>query len=155
MWYGEDEWTKHVDEMALKGINMFYAITGQEEIQYQAFLKFGLKDLEIREFFNGPAYLTWSRGQSMQTVGSAASVTSVGATPGLPRSWMLAQHALQKKILAMTRPLGIIGVLPAFQGNMPPQTKRLFPKAGRKSKQIPLATKILLEDTDGLRRPPF
>ena len=26
--------------------------------------------------------------------------------------------------------------------------------AGRKSKQIPLATKILLEDTDGLRRPP-
>ena len=25
----------------------------------------------------------------------------------------------------------------------------------RKSKQIPLATKILLKDTDGLRRPPF
>ena len=44
------------------------AITGQEEIQYKAFRQFGLKDVEIREFFNGPAFLTWSRGQSMQTV---------------------------------------------------------------------------------------
>ena len=41
---------------------VFYAITGQEEIQYKAFEQFGLKDTEIREFFNGPAYLTWSRG---------------------------------------------------------------------------------------------
>ena len=40
---------------------------------------------------------------------------------GLPRSWMQAQHTLQKKILKQTRALGIIGVLPAFQGNMPPR----------------------------------
>ena len=31
---------------------------------------------------------------------------------------MQAQWELQKKILTMARPLGIIGVLPAFQGNM-------------------------------------
>ena len=48
---------------------------------------------------------------------------------GLPRSWMQAQWALQKQILALTRPLGIIGVLPAFQGNMPPQIKALHPGA--------------------------
>ena len=93
VWYGEEEWTQHVDQMALSGINVFCApplpislsvslllsrlptacarpdaITGQEEIQYKAFRQFGLKDVEIREFFNGPAFLTWSRGQSMQTV---------------------------------------------------------------------------------------
>lgn len=112
---------------ALSGVNVFYALTGQEEIQYKTFIKFGLKDEEIREFFNGPAYLTWSRGQSMQSVGSAASPE--GGDTGLPRSWMQAQHALQIKILALTRPLGIIGVLPAFQGNMPPQIKKLHPNA--------------------------
>ena len=29
VWYSEKEWTQHIDEMALKGINMFYAITGK------------------------------------------------------------------------------------------------------------------------------
>jgi alpha-N-acetylglucosaminidase len=84
--------------------------------RYKAFMQFGLKDVDIREFFNGPAYLTWSRGQSMQSVGSSAMPE--GGDSGLPRSWMQAQWALQKQILARTRPLGIIGVLPAFQGNM-------------------------------------
>jgi hypothetical protein len=88
-------------------------MTGQEEIQYKTFLKFGLKDVDIREFFNGPAFLTWSRGQSMQSVGSSAMPE--GGNAGLPRSWMQSQWELQKKILARTRPLGIIGVLPAFQ----------------------------------------
>lgn len=100
---------------------------GQEEIQYKAFRKFNLTDEDIREFFNGPAYLTWSRGQSMQSVGSSA--LPEGGTSGLPRSWMQAQWALQKKILARTRPLGITGVLPAFQGNMPSSIKTLNPGA--------------------------
>lgn len=65
-----ERWLLAAFAVALSGINVFYAITGQEEIQYKAFKQFGLTDLEIREFFNGPAYLTWSRGQSMQTVGT-------------------------------------------------------------------------------------
>lgn len=67
----------------------------------------------------------------MQTVGSGKAVNSIngGLGSGLPRSWMQAQHALQKKILAHARALGIIGVLPAFQGNMPPQIKSLRPDA--------------------------
>ena len=98
---------------------------------WQTFLQFGLSDLEIRQFFNGPTYLTWSRGQSMQTVGSGPSVAGIAPTmgAGLPRSWMQQQHALQIKILRQARRLGIIGVLPAFQGNLPPQIKRMMPKA--------------------------
>ena len=72
VWYDEEAWSEHVDWMALAGVNVFYALTGQEEVQYKAFREFGLKDADIREFFNGPAYLTWSRGQSMQSVGSGA-----------------------------------------------------------------------------------
>eukprot|EP01047_Picozoa_sp_COSAG01_P034688 COSAG01_NODE_2617_length_7374_cov_7.663505_4_plen_342_part_00 len=127
VWYGEKEWTAHIDWMALQGVNVFLAMTGQEEIQYKAFRKFGMGDREIREFFNGPAYLTWSRGQSMQSVG--ASALPEGGEAGLPRSWMQAQWNLQRFILNLTRPLGIIGVLPAFQGNLPPQIKILQPTA--------------------------
>ena len=48
-----------------------------------------------------------------------------------------AQHALQKKILAQTRALGIVGVLPAFQGNMPPQIKALMPRANISTTPVP------------------
>jgi alpha-N-acetylglucosaminidase len=136
VWYDYEEWVAHIDVMALQGINVFLAITGQEEIQYKTFKQFGLTDTEIREFFNGPAYLTWSRGQSMQSVGTGPSFKFPGAGSGLPRSWMQSQHALQKQILALARPLGIIGVLPAFQGNTPPQLKKLFPTANVSTTQV-------------------
>ena len=64
VWYDEARWTAHIDWMALSGINVFLALTGQEEIQYKAFRRFNLSDTQIREFFNGPAYLTWSRGRT-------------------------------------------------------------------------------------------
>ena len=127
VWYDEEDWVRHIDWMALSGINVFLAMTGQEEVQYKAFRQFGLEDQDIREFFNGPAYLTWSRGQSMQSVG--ASAMPEDGMSGLPRSWMQGQWLLQKQILKLTRALGIIGVLPAFQGNMPPQIKKMYPQA--------------------------
>ena len=65
---------------------------------------------EIRSWFNGPALLTWSRGQN--------EYGSDIAGP-LPRSWMKSQWALQKQILARYRSLGIVGQLPGFQGNVP------------------------------------
>ena len=126
-WFDQAAWMMHIDWMALAGVNVFLALTGQEEVQYKTFLKFGLKDPDIRSFFNGPAFLAWSRGQNIQGVG--ASAMPENGTTGLPRSWMRAQWQLQKQILNRTRSLGIIGVLPAFQGNMPPQIKQLNPRA--------------------------
>ena len=32
VWYGEKEWTAHIDWMALQGVNVFLAMTGQEEM---------------------------------------------------------------------------------------------------------------------------
>ena len=96
--------------MALSGINLFLALTGQEEIQYKVLTQFGLSDIEIRSWFNGPAFLTWSRGQNEYGNNIAGP---------LPRSFMLDQWAMQLSILNRTRSLGMIGQLPAFQGNVP------------------------------------
>jgi alpha-N-acetylglucosaminidase len=74
----------------MSGINLFLAMTGQEEIQYKVLSQFGLNDTEIRSWFNGPAFLTWSR------ISNEYGNDIAGP---LPRSWMKSQHALQLQIL--------------------------------------------------------
>jgi alpha-N-acetylglucosaminidase len=59
VWYSWSDWEEFIDWMALSGINLFLAMTGQEEVQYKVFQKFGVDDASIRSWFNGPAFLTW------------------------------------------------------------------------------------------------
>ena len=63
-WYSWADWQVFIDWMALSGLNLVLAMTGQEEVQYKVFQQFGLNDTQIRTWFNGPAFLTWSRGQN-------------------------------------------------------------------------------------------
>jgi len=118
VWYDWSAWQTLIDNLALRGINMILALTGQEEIQYRVFSELGLNDRDIRSWFNGPAFLTWSRGQN--------EYGSDIAGP-LPRSFMKTQWSLQREyILPRLRSLGMIGVLPAFQGNVPIHLKALY-----------------------------
>jgi alpha-N-acetylglucosaminidase len=64
VWYDWPQWEAFIDWMALSGVNMALAMTGQEEVQYKVFVQLGLSDTDIRHWFNGPAFLTWSRGQN-------------------------------------------------------------------------------------------
>ena len=94
-------------------------MTGQEEIQYKVYRKLGLKDNDIRSWFNGPAFLTWSRGQNEYGSNIAGP---------LPRSWMRQQWTMQKEhILPRLKELNILGQLPGFQGNVPIQLADLYP----------------------------
>jgi len=117
VWYDWRQWEQMLDWMALSGINLFLALTGQEEVQYRVFRSFGLSDLEIRSWFNGPAFLTWSRGQNEYGAGIAGP---------LPRSFMRQQYDMQQQIVARARQLGLTGQLPGFQGNVPVSLKRVL-----------------------------
>ena len=111
VWHDWEQWQEFIDWMALAGHNSIVAPTGQEEVQYKVLTQeFGLSDMEVRNWTNGPAFLTWSRGQN-------AHGNSIGGP--LPRSFMQSQHVLQKQILARYRELGILGHLPAFGGWAP------------------------------------
>ena len=83
------------------------------------FKRSGVFSLSFANWTNGPAWLSWSRGQSMHGVG-AGGEGSLGDGIALSQSWMTAQWQLQKQILARMRALGIVPILPAFQGNVPP-----------------------------------
>jgi alpha-N-acetylglucosaminidase len=122
-WWDFADWEFFLDWAALSGINVQLAYTGQEEVFRKALAEFGVNDTTFGNWSNGPAWLGWSRGQSMHGVG-------VSAQQPLSRTFMTKQWSLQQQILARMRELGIVPVLPAFQGNVPPMLKtELFPTA--------------------------
>ncbi|XP_045925572.1 alpha-N-acetylglucosaminidase-like [Micropterus dolomieu] len=70
--------------MALNGINLPLAFTGQEAMWQEVYRALGLNQSEIEEFFSGPAFLAWNRMGNMFKFGGP-----------LPQSWHVNQLYLQ------------------------------------------------------------
>ncbi|XVF54187.1 hypothetical protein PTKIN_Ptkin05aG0160700 [Pterospermum kingtungense] len=117
-WWDWERWEKEIDWMALQGINLLLAFTGQEAIWQKVFRKFNITNSDLDGFFGGPAFLAWSRMGNLHGWGGP-----------LPQSWFNEQLTLQKKILARMYELGMTPVLPAFSGNVPAALKNIFPSA--------------------------
>ena len=106
-WHWRD-WQRCIDWMALNGINLPLAQTGNEYIWQKVWRSYGLSDEEIRAYFTGPAYLPWHR------------MANIDQWDGpLPQSYIDGQHELEQKILARERELGMSPVLCAFAGHVP------------------------------------
>lgn len=117
-WWKWDEWEHFIDWMALNGINLPLAITGQESIWYKVWTDLGLSDEEVRSYFTGPAHLPWHR------------MLNIDYWQGpLPKSWLDGQLALQQKICERERQFNMKPVLPAFSGHVPQELKRIYPDA--------------------------
>jgi alpha-N-acetylglucosaminidase len=117
-WWKWDDWQWFIDWMALNGINMPLAITGEEAVWYNVWKKFGLSDAQIRGFFTGPAFLPWHRMANLDHWQGP-----------LPMSWINGQLLLQQKIVKRERELGMKPVLPAFAGHVPELLKSKYPSA--------------------------
>ena len=110
------DWERCIDWMALNGINLPLAQTGNEYIWQKVWRDYGLSDEEIRAFFTGPAYLPWHR------------MVNIDRWDGpLPQSFIDGQRDLQKQILARERELGMKPVLCAFAGHVPEALKTKQP----------------------------
>jgi alpha-N-acetylglucosaminidase len=110
------DWERCIDWMALHGINLPLAQTGNESIWQKVWRGYGLSDGEIRAFFTGPAYLPWHR------------MVNIDRWDGpLPQSFIDGQHDLQRQILARERELGMKPVLCAFAGHVPEALKTRRP----------------------------
>lgn len=117
-WWNWKEWEHFIDWMALNGINLPLAITGQESIWYKVWTRLGLSDQAVRHYFTGPAHLPWHR------------MINIDYWQGnLPMSWLNDQEELQKKIVARERELNMRPVLPAFAGHVPQELKGIYPDA--------------------------
>lgn len=114
-WQWQD-WERFIDWMALNGVNLPLATTGQEAIWYNVWQKLGLEDGEIREYFTGPAHLPWHR------------MCNLDRWQGnLPHEWLDAQAELQKKIVERERSLSMRPVMPGFAGHIPEALADRYP----------------------------
>lgn len=123
-WWDWDQWQRMIDWMALHGINMPLAVTGQEAVWQNVYRRLGLTDDELAKFFVGPGYLPFGWMGCMDEWGGP-----------LPQSWIDRHVTLQKQIVARERELGMTPVLQGFTGHVPTALKRVFPQA--KFQQLP------------------
>ena len=117
-WWQWKDWERLIDWMALNGINMPLAITGEEAVWEKVWQKYGMTEDQIRAFFTGPSILPWHR-----------MINVDGWQGPLPQKWIDRQADLQKKILARERNLNMTPVLPAFSGHVPALFKKNHPEA--------------------------
>lgn len=108
-----NRWQKEIDWMALHGINMPLAIVGEECVWRNVLLKLGYTEEEVGKFIAGPAFLAWWEMNNLEGWGGP-----------LPQNWYKQQEALQKKILARMKELGMKPVLPGYCGMMPHDAKQ-------------------------------
>ena len=118
VWWQWADWEKHIDWMALNGVNLPLAFNGQEEIWRRVWTRIGLSQEDLDEHFTGPAFLPWMRMGNMR-----------GFAGPLSPGWHKKQVELQHNILARMRRLGMSPVLPAFGGQVPEGLVRLHPNS--------------------------
>ena len=117
-WWDFDRWQEEIDFMAMNGINMPLAVTGQNSVWKRVYNSLGFSDEELESFFSGPAYFNWFWMGNLDGWGGPL-------TSGL----MDKHEKLQKQILFAERSLGMEPVLPAFTGHVPPAFTEKFPQA--------------------------
>ncbi|MEP7325748.1 MAG: alpha-N-acetylglucosaminidase TIM-barrel domain-containing protein, partial [Gemmatimonadota bacterium] len=105
-WWDWDQWQRMIDWMALKGINLPLAATGQEGTWRLVLRDLGFSEKMIADFLVGPAYLPW---------GWMGNIDGLGGP--LPGSWIDSHVELERRILARERELGMTPVLQGFTGH--------------------------------------
>eukprot|EP00040_Diaphanoeca_grandis_P012322 m.62506 g.62506 ORF g.62506 m.62506 type:complete len:871 (+) comp23167_c0_seq2:160-2772(+) len=131
VWWDIDRWQIEIDWMSLTGINIGLVYTGQEKVLNDLYQQFGVNLSEASgntDFFNGPAFLSWSRGQGQAGVGGQDAFVK-NHTGALPSWWLDQQAALGVNQALRMRELGIVTILRGFEGNVPGQIKQKFPAA--------------------------
>jgi alpha-N-acetylglucosaminidase len=117
-WWDWNRWQKEIDWMALHGINMPLALTGQEYTWYRVYKDMGFRDEDLKGFFCGPAYFSWFWMGNLDGWGGP-----------LPVSWMESHRDLQQKILQRERSLGMKPILQSFTGHVPSSFQEHFPSS--------------------------
>lgn len=107
-WWHWDRWEKLIDWMAMNGINMPLAITGQEAVWQQLLTEQGLHQNDIDAFLVGPAFLPWGWMGNID-----------GMAGPLPQHWIDSHIELQQQILERERSFGMTPILQGFTGHIP------------------------------------
>src|SRR5579862_9855264 len=112
------KWEREIDWMALHGINMPLAMTGQERVWENVWMTYGVTDLQVLNFFTGPAFLPWHWMGNVDGHGGP-----------MPQDFVDRSVDLQKRILGRERELGMTPIVPGFSGFVPKEFQDVYPRA--------------------------
>ena len=117
-WWNWRRWEREIDWMAAHGIDMPLALEGQEYVWRALWREQGLDDATIGRSLSAAPFLPWQRMGNIE-----------GYRAPLQPGWIEKKHALQLRILAGMRALGMTPVLPAFAGYVPKAFAERHPEA--------------------------
>ena len=139
-WWDEQRWREEIDLMAMNGINMPLALTGQNTVWQRVYKRLGFTDEDMAKFFSGPTHFSWFWMGNLDGWGGP-----------LPQSFIDRHEKMQKFILDAERSLGMTPVLPAFTGHVPPTFCDKFPEAKvRKTSWVGFPEVSILDPDDSL-----
>ncbi len=114
--WGEEEWQRELDWLALNGVNLILDTTAQEEVWRRFLGKLGYAHEDIKSFLVGPAYYAWAY---------MANTTKIGGP--LHDSWFERRTELARKNHLTMKKLGMCPILQGFGGMMPLDIKKYDP----------------------------
>ena len=117
-WWDWSQWEELIDWMALNGVNMPLAVTGQEAVWQAVCRRLDMTDEQITGFLAGPPYLPFQWMGCLDGWGGP-----------LPQNWIDRHEELAQKILARQRELGMTPVLQGFTGHVPSAIAVQYPQA--------------------------
>lgn len=106
--WGEDEWRKELDWLALNGVNIVLDITGQEEVWREFLSALGYTHEEIKDYIAGPAYYAWAYMANLSGYGGPVH-----------DSWFTKRTELARKNQLIMRKLGMQPILQGYSGMVP------------------------------------
>lgn len=117
-WYDWSQWERLIDWMALNGVNLPLAVTGQEAVWQAVGRRMGWSEEGMQAFLAGPPYLPFGWMGCLDGHGGP-----------LPASWIARHAALSQQILERQRAFGMTPVLQGFTGHVPATITNQFPNA--------------------------
>jgi len=102
-------WERHLDLLALHGINEVLVTVGTEEVYRRAFVELGCADEDLRAWMPSPGHQPWWLLQNMS-----------GYTGPVSPELLESRVELAQRIVSRLRSLGMTPVLPGYFGTVPP-----------------------------------
>ena len=106
--WGEEEWRKELDWLALNGVNLVLDITGQEEVWRRFLDTLGYTHEEIKDYIAGPAFYAWAYMANLSGFGGPVH-----------DSWFTQRTELARKNQLIMKKLGMKPVLQGYSGMVP------------------------------------
>lgn len=116
--FGEQEWQRENDWLALNGVNVVLDLAGQEATWIRFLMNFGYSFDDAKDWLTGPAYYAWQFMDNMESFGGP-----------VPDGYVKDRVELARKTQRWKRSLGMQTVLQGYAGMVPTNFNEFQPDA--------------------------